>query len=256
MDKLSPDRITAGLHTHWLAQRIFYYERTGSTNDIARRLALQGTPDGTLVVAEEQTAGRGRLGRRWLAPPGETLLFSLVFYPPLPPQQAYQLTMLTSLACVEAIAGETGLQAAIKWPNDLLLNGRKLAGILSELCRLDEGLYVGLNVNVDFTRWPELQAEATSLAEALGRPVERLPLLQEILRRIEARYDDLRAGHSPYREWVARLATIGRTVRVQTQEGTIEGLARGADPDGALIVQPAGGGSEQRILAGDVQQLR
>lgn len=259
MDELSPDRIAAGLHTRWLAHRIVYYERTASTNDVARRLALEGTPDGTLVVADEQTAGRGRLGRRWLAPPGQALLFSLVLYPPLPPQEAYQLTMLASLACVEAIVAQTGLQPAIKWPNDLLLGELKLAGILSELCRLDEGLYaivgVGLNVNVDFSAYPELAAQATSLGEALGRPVPRLPLLQEILRRLEARYERLRAGRSPYPEWVAHLATLGRKVRVRTHQGAFEGLARAAGPDGALVVELAGG-ETRRVLVGDVEQLR
>ncbi len=259
MDDLSPPHIAAGLGTRWLAHRIIYHERTASTNDVARRLALAGTPDGTLVIAEEQTAGRGRLGRQWLAPPGQALLFSLVLYPNLAPQEAYQLTMLVSLACVEAIIAQTGLQPAIKWPNDLLLGERKLAGILSELCRLDEGLYavigVGLNVNVDFAGYPELEGRATSLADALGRPVERQPLLQEILRRVEARYERLRARISPYREWVAHLATLGRTVRVQTHEGVFEGLARSADCDGALVVELADGGV-RRILAGDVEQLR
>ncbi|HOG47130.1 MAG TPA: biotin--[acetyl-CoA-carboxylase] ligase [Anaerolineae bacterium] len=259
MEQLSPTSIAAGLGTRWLAQRIIHYERIGSTNDEARRLALEGTPEGTLVIAEEQTAGRGRLGRRWVAAPGEALLFSLVFYPPLPPQDAYQVTMLLSVACVEAIAAETRMQPAIKWPNDLLLGRRKLAGILSEMCRLDDGIYVvagiGLNVNVDFSAWPDLAGQATSLAEAFGRPLPRLPLLQEILRRIEARYDRLRAGELPHADWVEHLATLGQMVRVTTHQGVIEGLARSADPDGALVLELADG-TTQRILVGDVERLR
>jgi BirA family biotin operon repressor/biotin-[acetyl-CoA-carboxylase] ligase len=259
MEKLTPDRIAAGLCTHWLAQRIVYYERIASTNDEARRLALEGTPNGTLVVAEEQTAGRGRLGRRWLAPPGQALLFSLVFYPPLDPQESYQLTMLASLATLEAVASETRLQPTIKWPNDLMVGRRKVAGILSEMCRLDEGLYIvvgiGLNVNVEPSAWPGLESQATSLRQVLGWPVPRLPLLQETLRRIEARYDRLIAGESPYHDWVDHLATLGSQVRVTTQEGVFEGLVQSVEPNGALVLRLADG-SARRILAGDVESLR
>jgi len=259
MDKLSPDLIRAGLGTRWLAQRIVYYDCIGSTNDEARRLALEGTPNGTLVIADVQTAGRGRLQRAWLAPPGQALLFSLVFYPPFGPQEAYQLTMLASLACVEAIAAQTGLQPAIKWPNDLLLGRRKLAGILSEMCGLDDGLYVvvgiGLNVNVDLTAWPELQPQATSLREALGWAVPRIPLLQETLRRIERRYDRMAAGESPYGDWLEHLATVGQQVRVTTHEETLEGLAKGADPDGALVLELPDG-TLRHIRVGDVESLR
>lgn len=259
MDNLSPELIAAGLGTLWLARHIVYYESVGSTNDEARRLAQAGTPEGTLVIAEEQTAGRGRLGRQWLAPAGQALLFSLIFYPTIEPRYLYQLTMLSSLACVQAVAEQTGLRPAIKWPNDLLLDDRKLAGILSEVGQAGERLYVvvgiGLNVNVDFSAWPELRQQATSLSEALGQPVPRLPLLQEILRRIEVGYDRLRAGHSPYDEWVANLATLGKPVRVTTPEGILEGQASGVDPDGALCVTLADG-STKRILAGDVERLR
>jgi len=259
MDELSPEHIRAGLGTRWLAHRVVCYERIGSTNDEARRLALEGTPNGTLVIANEQTAGRGRLRRAWVAPPGQALLFSLVFYVPLSPQEAYQLTMLASLACVEAIAAQTRLQPAIKWPNDLLLGRRKLAGILSEICGLDDGVSVvvgvGLNVNVDFAAWPELQQQATSLREALGWPVPRIPLLQEILRRMEDRYERMAAGQSPYSDWLEHLATLGQQVRVITHEETLEGLAKGADPDGALVLQLPDG-ALRRIRVGDVESLR
>jgi BirA family biotin operon repressor/biotin-[acetyl-CoA-carboxylase] ligase len=259
MDVLTPDTVTAGLGTCWLGRKIAYYESTGSTNDEARQLALGGTPEGTLVLAEEQTAGRGRLRRRWLAPRGQALLFSLVFYPSQAPQGAFLLTMLSSLACMQAVQSQTGLQPAIKWPNDLLLDGRKLAGILSELGQAGERLYavvgIGLNVNVDFSPWPELGRQATSLSAALGHPVPRLPLLQEILRRIEARYDRLRAGQSPYDEWVANLATLGRQVRIVTAEEVLEGLATGVDPDGALRLRLADGAT-RRVLVGDVESLR
>jgi BirA family biotin operon repressor/biotin-[acetyl-CoA-carboxylase] ligase len=259
MDVLTPDRVAAGLGTCWLGRRIFYHESTGSTNDEARQLALAGTPEGTLVLAEEQTAGRGRLQRPWVAPPGQALLFSLVFYPSGVPQDAFALTMLSSLACMQAVLSQTGLRPAIKWPNDLLLEGRKLAGILSELGQAGERYYavvgIGLNVNVDFSPWPELGRQATSVGAVLGHPIPRLPLLQEILRRLEARYDQLRAGQSPYEEWVANLATLGRQVRIVTAEETLEGLASSVDPDGALRLDLPDG-TTRRVIVGDVESLR
>ena len=259
MGKLSPELITSGLGTTWLARNVVYYDKIGSTNDEARKLALAGTPEGTLVVADEQTAGRGRLQRRWLAPPGQALLFSLIFYPDLAPRDAFQLTMLSSVACVQAVQNLTCLRPVIKWPNDLLLDGKKLAGILSEMGQAGERLSavvgIGLNVNVDLTPWPDLAQRATSLREMLGRTVPRVPLLQEILRQIEMRYDLLRAGQSPYEEWLANLATLGREVRVTTPEGVFEGRASGVDRDGALeLTLPDG--TKRRILVGDVESLR
>ncbi|MDI7275788.1 MAG: biotin--[acetyl-CoA-carboxylase] ligase [Anaerolineae bacterium] len=258
-DRLSPELIAEGLGTCWLARNIAYYESVGSTNDEARRLALAGAPEGTLVLAEEQTAGRGRLQRRWLAPRGQALLFSLVFYPTFEARDAFRLTMLASLACVQAVQEQTGLRPEIKWPNDLLLQGKKLAGILSELGQAGDRLYavvgIGLNVNVDFSPWPELREQATSLREALGRPVPRLPILQATLRRMEAGYDRLRTGASPFDEWMANLATLGQSVQVTTPEGTFEGKASGVDPDGALQVTLPDG-STRRVLAGDVESLR
>ncbi len=259
MDTLSPDLIAAGLGTRWLAHEIIHYEATGSTNDEARRLAEAGATEGTLVLAEEQTAGRGRLQRRWVAPRGQALLFSLVFYPPLGARDAYRLTMVSSLGCLQGVAEQTGLRPAIKWPNDLLLEGKKLGGILSELGQAGDRLFavvgIGLNVNVDLSQLPELGQQATSLGQVLGRPVPRLPLLQAILRRIEAGYDRLRRGESPYQEWAANLATLGQEVRVTTAEGPLVGRASAVDSDGALLLTLPDG-TTRRILVGDVESLR
>ncbi len=259
MDRLAPDAVASGLGTCWLGRHMVYFESVGSTNDEARRLAQAGTPEGTLVLAEQQTAGRGRLQRPWVSPAGQALLFSLVFYPSLAPHQAFQLVMLTSLACMRAVSATTGLEPRIKWPNDLLLQGKKLAGILSELGQAGERLYavvgVGLNVNVDLAAHPELREQATSLCEVLGHPVPRVPLLQEALRRIEEGYDRLRAGHSPHDEWAANLDTLGREVRVTAAEGTFEGRAVGVDADGALCLALSDG-TTRRFLVGDVESLR
>ena len=159
MSDLSAESIAAALITQRLGRPVLYFPRTGSTNDVAHAEAATGALDGLLVIADEQTAGRGRLDRRWWAPPGSSLLMSLLLRPPLPPNQAGQLTMCLGLAAIEGIEAVTGLRPALKWPNDLLLNGRKLGGMLTEL-RLDGErlayavLGLGVNVNMDFEPQP------------------------------------------------------------------------------------------------------
>ena len=260
MEELSVEGIEKGLTTAFMGRRVVYYRSVGSTNDVARELAVQGAPEGTLVIADEQTAGKGRLGRRWLAPPGTGLLMSLLFRPRfLAPYQAQRLTMICSLAVVEAIEAVTGLAAAIKWPNDIMVQGRKAGGILTELGTTGEGLEyavvgLGLNVNLDLgamEAMQELAATATSLSRELGREVSRLALLWGILARVEGRYQRLEAGALPHDEWASRLVTLHNNVIVDTPQGVVEGWAEGVDADGALILR-TNGGERQRVLAGDV----
>jgi BirA family biotin operon repressor/biotin-[acetyl-CoA-carboxylase] ligase len=196
-DLLSPDSIRAGLATRFVGRTVHYWPAVGSTNDELKRLAEAGAPEGTLAIADEQTAGRGRLrGRTWVAPAGSSLLMSLLFRPAwLAPAQAQQITMLCALAAADAVAQLTGLQPGLKWPNDLLLDGKKLAGVLTELGFVGDKLAwavvgVGLNINADFAGQPELPAlgpqaqvaaTAISLSMALRRPVSRLRLLHAYL---------------------------------------------------------------------------
>ncbi len=260
MEELSVASIEKGLTTDFVGRRVIYYRSIGSTNEVARDLAAQGAPQGTLVIADEQTAGKGRLGRRWLAPPGTSLLMSLLFRPHfLAPYQAQRVTMICSLAVVEAIEAVTGLVAAIKWPNDIVVQGKKAGGILTELGatgeRLDYAVVgLGLNVNLDFgavEAMGELAATATSLSQELGREVSRLTLLWRILENVESRYQRLQAGELPHDEWASHLVTLHNHVMVDTPEGVVEGWAEGVDADGALIVR-TNGGERQRVLAGDV----
>jgi BirA family biotin operon repressor/biotin-[acetyl-CoA-carboxylase] ligase len=257
MDELSAARIAAGLPAGaLLGCRIHYHAAIGSTNDEARRLAAAGAPEGTLVVADVQTAGRGRLGRRWFAPAGTSLLFSLVFRPPLAPAQALRLTMCAGLAVAEAVHDQVGLEVGLKWPNDVVWEGRKLGGILTELETEGERLAyavvgVGLNVNLDVAALPPLLMPAASLSSAVGRPVERLTLLLAILTRWEAHYRRLRQGCSPYQAWAARLVTTGQHVRVHADKEVKEGLAIGVDAEGALLLR-RDDGQVERIWGGDV----
>jgi len=244
-EKLTMEAITRELPTRLIGRRVVVYPRVGSTNDEAKRLAEDGAPEGTLVVADEQTAGRGRLQRTWWAPAGTALLMSLILRPDLAPHQAQRLTMLCSLAICDAIAGTTGLVPAVKWPNDVLLRGRKVCGILTELGiegpRLAYAVVgMGVNVNVDF-----------GLAQELGREVSRLELLRAILINVEERYARLRAGESPHAEWAARLATLGQRVIVTTPTEQLSGIAEGVDADGALLLRDENG-VLRHILAGDV----
>ena len=250
-------RIKAMLKTAYIGRNLVYYAAIGSTNDVARDLAQAQAAEGTLVIADVQSAGRGRLGRQWLSPPNSDLLMSLLFRPLLSPGQAQRLTMICSLAVVSAIREVAGLEAQIKWPNDLLLAGKKTGGILTELGLQGNALAyaivgIGLNVNLRREQMPDLLLEiATSIAQVRGGAVAREPLLCAILEQIERRYDRLRAGETPAGEWAGRLATLGKWVCVTDPNESLEGWAEGVDAEGALFLRLADG-RRRRILAGDV----
>jgi BirA family biotin operon repressor/biotin-[acetyl-CoA-carboxylase] ligase len=256
LSDLSDESIIRGLKTELIGRSIVYYSSIGSTNEVLKELAAQGAPEGTLVIADEQTEGKGRLGRKWVAPPGTSLLMSLLFRPDLAPSQAPRLTMICSLAIADAIEGLTGLPVGLKWPNDIFIGDKKAGGILTESATTGGHLdYVvvgmGLNVNLAVSTLPELSGMATSLSQELGREVSRLELLWRILGEIETRYKSLRRGESPHEEWAARLINLGREVQVTMPHGVLVGWAEGVDADGALILRTPDGQC-RRILAGDV----
>jgi BirA family biotin operon repressor/biotin-[acetyl-CoA-carboxylase] ligase len=266
MDQVDAPEIQAALATRVFGRRLVRLARTGSTNDVARALAVQGAPEGTVVWADEQTAGRGRMGRRWLAPPGACLLCSILFRPALPPTQAQWLTMLSSLAVADAVEQVAGLQVAIKWPNDLIVKAqspttraqgwRKLAGVLTETGVTGERVAfvvvgIGVNVNVGPEVLPTLAPDATSILAEVKRPVDGGTLLVALLASVERRYEMLRAGVGPHREWAARLATLGQSVKATTSEGRLAGVAEAVDAGGALLLRTPDG-VVHRLLAGDV----
>lgn len=257
MEELSGDGLERGLTTGFVGRRWVFLHETASTNDFARDLAREGAAEGTLVVAEYQTAGRGRLARRWHAPPGTCLLLSLIFRPPLAPHQVQRLTMVCGLAVLDAVAASSGLQVGLKWPNDVLIGGRKLGGILTEVDlrgdRVEHAVVgIGLNVNLDPGQIPQdLPVPATSLSQELGRPVDRLALLRFLLQAVEDRYVALCRGESPHGEWAQRLITLGQPVVVQQGGEPLVGVAEGVGADGALLLRLPDG-RQVRILAGDV----
>jgi BirA family biotin operon repressor/biotin-[acetyl-CoA-carboxylase] ligase len=236
---------------------IIYRAVTASTNDDARALARQGAPEGLVVLADEQTHGRGRLGRKWYAPAGTSLLLSVILRPSLPLERAAQLTMLMGLATLDAIKSVTGLEAGLKWPNDIVLGERKAGGILSEL-ESDGGLVrwavvgLGLNVNCDMSTFPEVAASATSLQAVVGAEVNRAELLLALLRSLSVRYVRFKRGQQPYDEWQAHLRTLGQPVEVECGVERLEGTAEFASPEGNLFIR-LGDGTLREISAGDVK---
>jgi BirA family biotin operon repressor/biotin-[acetyl-CoA-carboxylase] ligase len=240
---------------------VYLYQQIGSTNDEARRLAQARAPEGLLVVAETQTAGRGRSGRRWLTPPGSALAFSLVLRPNVPPAQAMRLTMLAALAVCEAIEQVAGVRVALKWPNDILVAGQKTAGILVESASRADGepqldyAVLGIGINVDAAPpAAEVDFPATALNLQAAHPVDRLILLRAILKELEAGYAALAVPDPTalHAAWAARLVWLGQRVVVHTAGGQVAGEAEGADADGALLVRVASG-ERVRVLAGDVR---
>jgi BirA family biotin operon repressor/biotin-[acetyl-CoA-carboxylase] ligase len=256
MDQLTAESIQRGLNTEFVGQQAVCLDSVGSTNDVAKRLAQEGAPEGTLVVAEEQTTGRGRHGRRWFAPRGSSLLLSLVFRPPLTPVMLPQLLMASSVAVAEAIEHSTALPVRLKWPNDILVRGKKAGGILIEAGFSGQSLDyavvgIGLNVNLDPTGIPEIVNSATSLSVELGRRVPRLELLRALLRSLEREYLVLKGGESPYARWAARVAHVGQEIKVNTPWGLERGRLDRIDEDGTLFLRREDG-TETRITVGDV----
>ena len=247
------------LTTRFLGHPLRYVPVIASTQPVVHMAAQEGANEGLVVLTDEQTAGKGRLGRTWQAPFGSSLLLSMLFRPNLHPQQGGRLTMCVGLGAATAIEEMTGLSIQLKWPNDLLLHGRKLAGVLTET-QLDGDrmtyAVVGLGLNVNLTRPPddELAATATSLSHAMGRSISRLALLQTILRHVEAHYERLQAGHSPYAAWSQRMAYQGQRVQVTLPHMVLTGTVTGANPDGALLIQDDHG-APYTVWAGDVTLL-
>ncbi|TYO99864.1 BirA family biotin operon repressor/biotin-[acetyl-CoA-carboxylase] ligase [Geothermobacter ehrlichii] len=261
-DRVTPEEIRSRLGESLVGRRVVCFERTDSTNLQALRLAEQGAEEGTVLIAEAQDAGKGRLGRSWLSPPGVNLYTSIILRPEIPPWDAPQMTFLAAMAVVRAVEEVCALSPRVKWPNDLLLGGRKVAGLLSELSAdMDRVravvLGIGLNVNMSPEQIPStLRYPATSLAIEGGRNYSRIDLACAICRHLDALYRLYRErGFEPVRlAWEANCDLIGRRVEVSCGEGTLRGRVRGIDGDGALLLDGPGGGVE-RILAGDVRPL-
>jgi len=261
-DVLTPAAVTAGLAAERLGRQVICLAETGSTNLEAYRLAEQGAPEGTLVLADTQNQGKGRLGRCWHSPPGVNLYCSLILRPSIPPVAAFQLTFLSAVAVARAIESEARLRPFIKWPNDILVNGKKAAGLLNEMsAEVDRVnfivLGIGVNLNMRADQFPgDLRHPATSLFLETGEAVNRLSFVRTLIETLDELYDRyLRDGYAPVREeWLERSGMVGLRVAVDGPTERLEGVVVGIDDSGALLVdQP--GGPVARVLAGDVRIL-
>ncbi|PLR99722.1 biotin--[acetyl-CoA-carboxylase] ligase [Bacillus sp. T33-2] len=243
--KVSADEISFGLKTEFLGRNLHYEDSVDSTQKIAHRLAYDGAPEGTVVIAEEQTSGRGRMDRKWHSPKYTGIWMSVLLRPNIPPQKAPQLTLIAAVAIVQAIEETTGLIPEIKWPNDILIDGKKVTGILTELQAESDRINaiiigIGINVNQKKEDFPDEIAEvASSLAIKAGSPLSRVKLVQAVLKNLEKLYITyLDAGFYPVKLlWESYAVSIGKVVTARTLTGSIKGKALGITDDGVLMIE-------------------
>ena len=259
-DVLHADDLLSRLgKTRFIGRDIRVFQETTSTNDVIEKLARDGVKEGVVVFAESQTKGRGRLGRKWMSPLRKGLWFSVLLRPRLHPQAVTQLTIASATALVRAIHSQTGLLPEIRWPNDIIIRGRKVAGILTEMnAELDTVKYVilgiGVDVNLSASEFPpDLRKLATSLRIETGEMLGRATLASEVLRELDRDYARVCSGQFELvaNEWEERCDTIGRAVVIQMGDRRIQGRAESLDADGALLLRTQHGHLE-RIISGDV----
>lgn len=254
---LSENEIHFGLHTRDFGRKVYTFDVIDSTNLFAKTLTSQSAPHGTLIIAEEQTAGKGRLGRRWQSEKGANLLFSLILHPKFHFEKTKLLPFAAGLAVADAIERNTGLKTECKWPNDVLIEKKKVAGILMETAMQDSApkeIILGIGVNVNQQNFlPELEASATSLFLQLGKTIDRTTLLQTILEELEQRYDQLAQFPSSLiiEDWKRRTTMLQSPVALLENEKRKIVIALDVTPEGALAIQTADG-VRREVFAGDV----
>jgi len=261
-DVLTPDLLRKRLKGNLFGRRVFHFFKTDSTNRVAMELGYAGEPEGTVVMAEEQSAGRGRSGRTWHSERGTGLYFTVLLRPRLSPAQAPLLTMLAGISAHAAITAQTGLVPELKWPNDLMLNGKKLGGILTEMHAEPNAVrfvIVGIGINVNQERFPTvLTGVATSIRKETGRMSYRLEFLVRLLTQFESDYNRfLQEGPGFVVERFESVSSFarGRRVRVDTGADTYAGTTAGLSPEGLLLVA-RDNGPVVTVIAGDVSEVR
>ena len=256
---LQLQQVRDGLATKRLGTNLHYFSELDSTNAYARRLAEQEADEGTVIFAETQTRGRGRLGRTWISPPFVNLYFSVILRPQLPPARAPQITLMAAVALADTIASFIGTSPTIKWPNDILAGGKKLAGVLTESSCDSERiefviLGIGVNLNYPVASMPEVIRErATSILALTQKNVSREAFMRRLIQDLDRCYGELEeVGFNALAlRWEAFFALRGKAIRVEMTDHIMVGTAKGIDRDGALILED-GQGKRHRIVAGDV----
>lgn len=256
-DRLVSEEITAGLKSKQFGKKIFCYQQTTSTNDRAMALAANQLPEGTVITAEHQTHGRGRRERNWISKAGTNLLFSLLFRPPWIAEQASLITLLMAVAVANSIRQKTGLSARIKWPNDVMVQGAKVAGILTEMqAQADKIDFVvcGVGINVNSMPVRAVRTPTISLARALGKKVERLPLLRHILEELERLYQEALSSGTDgiVQVWQTLSWLQGKVVTLRQPHGEhVTGTVMGIDETGALLLRQDTG-LIKRVVSGEI----
>jgi len=252
-NSLSSASITNNLETRFIGQGVIYFPSLTSTMVVAKREAQRGAAEGTVIIAGEQTLGKGRMKRTWVSPRGNIAL-SIILYPGV--VYLPSLIMVASLAVACSIEAVTGLKSQIKWPNDVLIDGKKVCGILIENGvmgnKVDYAIIgVGLNVNLKVSHFPEILPFATSLSDELGKSVSLLEVTRRLLAEMERLYLTLPTEESVYQEWRESLVTLGKKVRVRWGDTTYDGIAESVARDGSLLLRHSDG-NLTKIVAGDV----
>jgi len=261
-DLMLPSELRYKLETKAFGRAIHYFKEIESTNTKAKELAYAGASEGTLVIAERQTGGRGRREREWFSPYGG-ICFSLILRPQISPLEISRITLLAGVSAVQAIEKISGFESEIKWPNDVLVNGKKVVGILTEMETEADTIHfvvlgIGINANIEAADFPQgLRESATSLRIILGKKVDRRQLAGYLLKKLEDNYNQLENNNFSdiLRSWKRSSAILGFRVRVETVGRAIEGKAVDVNDQGALIVETDSGATET-IWSGDVVSLR
>jgi BirA family biotin operon repressor/biotin-[acetyl-CoA-carboxylase] ligase len=236
--------VLKGLNTTIVGRSILHYPTLPSTMDFAKKLAREGMGEGVVVLCDKQTEGRGRQGRKWFASPSSSILMSVIFRPTL--KQLPQINMLASLAIVLTIEKVAEIKSTIKWPNDVLINGKKVAGILMENIFEGDALQaaivgVGLNISLDVSAYPEIASIATSLSAKARRDFNRDDILRTLLEETDALYQAVKRNEDVYHRWLPYVETLGKTVRIKSGQSVEEGLAQSINPDGSITLRRADG---------------
>ncbi len=257
-DVLSYSELKSRIRNNWAGSEIYYYEETGSTNIDAKRLGEEGAAHGTIVVADKQNAGRGRRGRAWQSPAGKDIYFTILLRPSFKPDKASGLTLVMALSVAQAVERKCSLKAGIKWPNDVVLNGKKICGILTEMnMETDyiQHVVIGVGINVNLDEMPEeISQTATSILRERGEKTARAELLQEVLVRFEENYGmyekELDLSYM-LEEYNSYLVNVDKQVKVLDPKGEFEGIARGINASGELLIETPDG-KVAEVYAGEV----
>jgi BirA family transcriptional regulator, biotin operon repressor / biotin---[acetyl-CoA-carboxylase] ligase len=256
-DVLSVENITNKLGTRFVGQRVIVYPQLESTMEIAKIAASNGVPEGTVIVTEEQKSGKGRMDRSWLSPMGCVTL-SVILYPDI--NHLPSMIMVVSLAVMHTIKKITGIKASIKWPNDILIKGKKVSGILIESVINDKKVAyavigIGINVNFNIKDYPEISAIATTLSDEKKKYISRLDIIRTLLSEIERLYLLSLNGDSVYKEWRDNIDTIGKKVSAKSGDAVYDGTVKSVAEDGSLILV-LNDGNQVNFTAGDVTLVK